>query len=503
MQRHHSSLDPMSPPSANMNMEEEKKAEEATSTTTELLPSSPAKVLPTFIAPYGPNVHVSKHPVLSHKLSILRSSSTSPSSFRQALREITFHLGYEATSTLSTKDIPITVQGTNQFDHIDAIGSRISDKVALIPILRSGLGMVDPMLELVNNATVHHIGMYRSKSPAPPSFSFGAAPKAEPRPFSFGPSTSQQQPSSKKSSSLPSSKPKVKNTAQIEQINKNFFQMIQDHVDGGHLCTDLSSLMDQYTNVAEQLTDEQDDGGDGGNDDGDNNDGDNGTNNGGSAFSGGSSNNDENKKSQPSSTSFSGFSFASSPAPPPSSGATTFSFTGGSAPAPAATTVSKPSFSFGAQPAATSGGSTSNPIAASEDDPTSNPDDGKLDIGQEENKDEETPYQVQARLVKLEGSGNTQAWKKLGTGVLRLYRNTITDKKRMVLRNAAGKVMFNVGVSKGMPFKKVSRKTKNGEVWNVSFAAVEDASEGLKQFMLNVKKEDIDKFHEELEKLAA
>eukprot|EP00984_Skeletonema_dohrnii_P038294 scaffold41358_cov172-Skeletonema_dohrnii-CCMP3373.AAC.1 len=122
-----------------------------------------------------------------------------------------------------------------------------------------------------------------SGTTAPPSFSFGAAPKAEPKPFSFGPSTSQQQPSSKKSSSLPSSKPKVKNTAQIEQINKNFFLTIRDHVDGGHLCTDLSSLMDQYINVAEQLTDEEDDGGDGGNDGG--NDGDNGTNNGGSAFS--------------------------------------------------------------------------------------------------------------------------------------------------------------------------------------------------------------------------
>ena len=165
MQRLHSSLDPMSPPSAN-NMEEEKKADEAATTvtaTTQLLPSLPAKVLANFVAPYGPNVHVSKHPVLSHKLSILRSSSTSPSSFRHALREITFHLGYEATSTLSTKEIPITVPGTNHMDHIDAIGSKLSDKVALIPILRSGLGMVDPMLELVGNATVHHIGMYRSK----------------------------------------------------------------------------------------------------------------------------------------------------------------------------------------------------------------------------------------------------------------------------------------------------------------------------------------------------
>ncbi|KAK1740538.1 hypothetical protein QTG54_008633 [Skeletonema marinoi] len=289
-----------------------------------------------------------------------------------------------------------------------------------------------------------------SGTTAPPSFSFGAAPKAEPKPFSFGPSTSQQQSSSKKSS-LPSSKPTVKNTAEIEKINKNFFQMIRDHVDKGQICTNLSSLMDQYTNVAEQL---EDDGGDGGNDDDDNN-------NGGSAFSGGSSNNDENNNSQPSSTSFSGFSFASSPHLL-SSGATTFSFTGGSAPAPAATTMSNSSFSFGAQPATTSGGSSSNPIA-SEDDPTSNPDDGKLDIGQEENKDEETPYQVQARLVKLEGSGNTQAWKKLGTGVLRLYRNTITDKKRWCYEMELAKSCLTSELAKECHSKRSHGKQKRGK----------------------------------------
>jgi uracil phosphoribosyltransferase len=142
-------------------MEDEKKAEDTiTEEELEILPSS------TFTA-YGLNVHVSRHPVLAHKLSILRSSSTPPSSFRAVLRQITFHLGYEATSALSTKAIPITVPGTNHTDHIDAIGQKISDKVALIPILRSGLGMVDPMLELVGNATVHHIGMYRTKSLMP------------------------------------------------------------------------------------------------------------------------------------------------------------------------------------------------------------------------------------------------------------------------------------------------------------------------------------------------
>eukprot|EP01082_Thalassiosira_pseudonana_P012786 g11294.t1 g11294 contig5:541016-542107(-) len=128
---------------------------------------SPTKVEPTFTAPYGPNLHVSKHPVLAHKLSILRSSSTSPSSFRSTLREITFHLGYEATSTLTTRDVPLTVPGTDHKTHIEATGTKLAQKVALIPILRSGLGMVDSMLELISSAEVHHIGMYRSKSLMP------------------------------------------------------------------------------------------------------------------------------------------------------------------------------------------------------------------------------------------------------------------------------------------------------------------------------------------------
>eukprot|EP00566_Odontella_aurita_P019851 CAMPEP_0113572532 /NCGR_PEP_ID=MMETSP0015_2-20120614/26140_1 /TAXON_ID=2838 /ORGANISM="Odontella" /LENGTH=292 /DNA_ID=CAMNT_0000475561 /DNA_START=73 /DNA_END=952 /DNA_ORIENTATION=+ /assembly_acc=CAM_ASM_000160 len=136
---------------------------------------------------FGPNVHLSRHPVLSHKISILRSSSTSPASFRSVLREITFHLGYEATSSLSTKPVPLSVpvghdhiECTGQkiadrvalipilrssvpvgHDHIECTGQKIADRVALIPILRSGLGMVDSMLELLPDAGVHHIGMYR------------------------------------------------------------------------------------------------------------------------------------------------------------------------------------------------------------------------------------------------------------------------------------------------------------------------------------------------------
>lgn len=110
------------------------------------------------------NIHVSKHPVLSHKISVLRSSSTIPSAFRAVLRELTFHLGYEATSTLTTKPMPLTVplpKAKEDSDHMEWMGAALAEKVCLVPILRSGLGMVDSMLELVPSAAVHHIGMYR------------------------------------------------------------------------------------------------------------------------------------------------------------------------------------------------------------------------------------------------------------------------------------------------------------------------------------------------------
>lgn len=109
-----------------------------------------------------PNVHISNHPVLSHKISILRSTETKPSEFRAVLREITFHIGYEATSSLKTKPVALTVPVKNE--HVETSGKTLSDRVALIPILRSGLGMIDAMLELLPNAGIHHLGMYKKDS---------------------------------------------------------------------------------------------------------------------------------------------------------------------------------------------------------------------------------------------------------------------------------------------------------------------------------------------------
>ena len=115
------------------------------------------------------NIHVSKHPVLNHKISILRSSETPAGTFRNTLREVTYHLGYEATSTLTTKEVPLSVSiGKEKADqHVDGTGQKIADRVALIPILRSGLGMANGFLELLPNAAVHHIGMYHIPNSAP------------------------------------------------------------------------------------------------------------------------------------------------------------------------------------------------------------------------------------------------------------------------------------------------------------------------------------------------
>jgi len=116
---------------------------------------------------YGPNVHVSSHPVLSHKITILRSTETDPSAFRAAMREVTYHLGYEATKNLTTRSIPISVSIPKAKLHenapttMECTGSQLVERVALVPILRSGLGMADSMLQLLPHAASYHIGMYK------------------------------------------------------------------------------------------------------------------------------------------------------------------------------------------------------------------------------------------------------------------------------------------------------------------------------------------------------
>ena len=112
---------------------------------------------------FGPNVFLSTHPVLSHKICILRSSTTDPGTFRNVLRQVTYHLGYEATKTMTTRPVPLSVSigKEDPSQHQDCIGQKLVERTALIPILRSGLGMTDGFLELIPKSAVYHIGMYR------------------------------------------------------------------------------------------------------------------------------------------------------------------------------------------------------------------------------------------------------------------------------------------------------------------------------------------------------
>merc|ERR1719215_629330 len=91
--------------------------------------------------PPPPNAKVSGHPLLAHKMTLLRDHTTPPRDFRQLLREITFHLGYEATSTLLTASRSDVVTPLGPAVGDKAV--RLSENVALVPVLRAGLGMVD------------------------------------------------------------------------------------------------------------------------------------------------------------------------------------------------------------------------------------------------------------------------------------------------------------------------------------------------------------------------
>lgn len=77
------------------------------------------------------------------------------------MREVTYHLGYEATSGLTTKPIQVSVDVPKRDGDYECEGSQLVERVTLIPILRSGLGMADGMLELLPNASSYHIGMYK------------------------------------------------------------------------------------------------------------------------------------------------------------------------------------------------------------------------------------------------------------------------------------------------------------------------------------------------------
>ncbi len=101
-------------------------------------------------------VHVFDHPLIAHKLAILRNKNTSVKEFRELISEIAGLMCYEATRNLPTEEVEVETPVA-----IAKCRMLAGKKMAIVPILRAGLGMVDAMVALVPSAKIGHIGLYR------------------------------------------------------------------------------------------------------------------------------------------------------------------------------------------------------------------------------------------------------------------------------------------------------------------------------------------------------
>jgi uracil phosphoribosyltransferase len=108
------------------------------------------------------NVFVSPHPLVAHKLTLLRDVETNPKKFRELVRELAGLLAYEATMDLSIDPVEVQTPLTT------TTGAVLKEKVGLVPILRSGLGMVEGVWEILSSAEVWHIGLYRDEKTLKP-----------------------------------------------------------------------------------------------------------------------------------------------------------------------------------------------------------------------------------------------------------------------------------------------------------------------------------------------
>ena len=103
-------------------------------------------------------VHVIDHPMIQHKLTIMRKKETGSKDFRELLKEISLLMGYEVTRDLPLDDIEI------ETPICKTVAKKVSGrKMAIVPILRAGIGMVDGLQTLVLLAKVGHIGLYRDE----------------------------------------------------------------------------------------------------------------------------------------------------------------------------------------------------------------------------------------------------------------------------------------------------------------------------------------------------
>ena len=103
------------------------------------------------------NVTIFNHPLISHKMSIIRDEKTSPNEFRALLSEIASLMTFELSRDLRTRDVEVVTPICK------TVCQELDTKIVLVPILRAGLGMVDGILKLIPTAKVGHIGLYRDE----------------------------------------------------------------------------------------------------------------------------------------------------------------------------------------------------------------------------------------------------------------------------------------------------------------------------------------------------
>jgi uracil phosphoribosyltransferase len=112
--------------------------------------------------PRFPNLFILDHPLIQHKLTHMRDKTTSTRTFRELLREITLLMGYEVTRDLPLANRAIETPLTAMQAPVIA-----GKKLAIVPVLRAGIGMADGLQELIPSARVGHIGVYRDENHRP------------------------------------------------------------------------------------------------------------------------------------------------------------------------------------------------------------------------------------------------------------------------------------------------------------------------------------------------
>jgi uracil phosphoribosyltransferase len=114
------------------------------------------------------------HPLVTHHLARLRDASTPPTEFRALVQRLAVLLAYEATKDLRLTEVEVQTPLTKTTGHV------LQQRIGVVPILRAGLGMVNPVLDLIPDAEVWHLGLYRDEVTAQPVEYYSKLPSAGP-----------------------------------------------------------------------------------------------------------------------------------------------------------------------------------------------------------------------------------------------------------------------------------------------------------------------------------